>query len=169
MSSAVFLPIPFEPLTRQVAAPLTPAFQTPYWNRFDNPPLYERAVEFETCVLSLASAKAAISAAICAETTPYDRIAPHVRAVRMPGTPSVTFRIILGALDATAGTPISELGITMDTALSYIAADYVRHRFLGNTLQMPIAARPKDWGALLIESLVCLRVLHAELAPRVFV
>jgi hypothetical protein len=105
-----------------------------HWLPYNPSPIMARAHQFEHGEpLTLDVAKRALRAAYDAETTPIDRW--ELRAVIVPrddGT--TTFRIVYTREESSAGKSTVSLGISDETALEYMACDYINHRISGGVV-----------------------------------
>ena len=146
-----FLPQALPQLTRSEAV-YEPASE-PHrvlWLPYIPSPIMARAHQFEHGEpLTLDVAKRALRAAYDAETTPIDRW--ELRAVlvtRDDGT--TTFRIVYTREESSAGKSTASLGISDETALEYMACDYINHRICGGVIaRIPsLAATPELYDML---------------------
>jgi len=156
-SSPVYLSPPSSPLTRQIASPDAGfvSCRSLYWNRQELPFLFSEAVAFEReGPLTLTGAKDALRTAWSLQPT----LSLCVRKPR-----GYTFHIYFGTPTGSS-PPVTSLGVTIEDALEYVACDYIRHRYLGDLLRIPLEFRPHDWNA------VCSAIqIHAcKLHSRIF-
>ena len=131
-----FQPVSFKMDSMPTSLPrLSSATSTPQpdmqWVYYEPSPIMARAHEFENGErLTLEVAKRALLAAYDAETTPHDRW--EIRAVIIPRDDGTsTFRINYERAESDVGKPIASLGISDETALEYLACDYIHHRMVG--------------------------------------
>jgi hypothetical protein len=157
-SSPVCLPLPSSPLTRQIAVPHDGGFccpRAPYWNPQDLPPLFSETTAFEADQGPL-TIKKVIEALRRAWTLRPDYDFYIVKPC------GYAFHIILGPPSASNKSARS-YGISVELALEYIACEYIRHRYEGNYLQMPVEFRGTGWRADSLHALVRASVIYSEL------
>ena len=157
--SPIYLSPPSSPLTRQIAVPREEGFLNTreiYWRCHEMPPLYDRAVEFEP------SSELGLSDAILALTQAWETAPDLQLCVRKPC--GFAFQIFFGI--PTAVTPsIVNFGIETETALEYVACDYIRHRYAGSCLSS--LPRPAHWMRLYTRALEHACKLHLQILARI--
>jgi hypothetical protein len=134
--TSVPLPTSLPRLTHSEAI-YEPAPEFPHrvrWLPYTPSPIMARAHQFEHGEpLTLDVAKRALLAAYDAETTPIDRWELRARALpRHDGTS--TFRINYERVESDRGKSTASLGISDETALEYMACDYINHRINGGVV-----------------------------------
>lgn len=127
------------------------------------PPLFTRGPEFETTAeLSIAEATGVLARVLEAETTPHDRY--EMRALLLPRSDgTTTFNIIFVRTDSDLGTPTADLDVDDALAREYMACDYIHHRYVSNSLMMPMERMPSNAVLLLNAAAERMVMLHAEL------
>lgn len=128
----ISLPTSLPRLVRSTAVQDPPPFPAHrvLWTSYTPSVIMVRAPEFEHGSLrTLDDAKRAIREAYDAETTPFDRW--ELRAVLVSRDDGVTsFRISYERAESSTGKSTASLGISDETALEYMACDYIHHRFI---------------------------------------
>lgn len=155
--SPVYLSPPTSPLTRQIAVPSEEGFMNTraiYWNRRDNPPLYSEATQYEPCAMPT------YTDALIALTSAWETKRDLQLCVRKPR--GYTFQIFFGEPTAVAPS-IDSVGIDSDTALAYVACDYIRHRYAGDNLGISECVRSRHWMCIYTEALKRAGELHMQI------
>ena len=156
-SSPVYLPPPTSPLTRQVAVCLDVGFgcpNGPYWNRKDLPPLFSEATAFEADHghLTLAGAVEALRRAWTLRPD-YDLCVFRPRGY--------AFHIVFG-IPSASNKSVGAFGIPVEVALEYVACEYIRHRYEGDHLRIPVEFRSAGWRSDALGALVRAGVIYSE-------
>ena len=161
-SSPVYLPPPTSPLTRQVAVGQDVGFGSPsgpYWNRRDLPPLFSETTAFEADHghLTLPDAVEALRQAWTLRPD-YDLCIFRPRGY--------AFHIAF-ALPSASYKSARSVGIPVEVALEYVACEYIRHRYEGDHLRIPMEFRSTGWRSDALTALVRAGAIYSEFRNRV--
>jgi hypothetical protein len=156
-SSPVYLPPPTSPLTRQVAVCHDIGFgcpSGPYWNRRELPPLFSEATAFEADHGHLTLPRAVEALRQAWKLRPdYDLCVFRPRGY--------AFHIAF-ALPSASNKSAWSFGIPRDVALEYVACEYIRHRYEGDHLRIPMEFRSTGWRSDALTALVRAGAIYLE-------
>jgi hypothetical protein len=62
---------------------------------------------------------------------------------------------------------VGSFGIPVEVALEYVACEYIRHRYDGDHLQIPMEFRSTRWRSDALTALVRAGVIYSEFRDRI--